>query len=147
MTRTKYQVVVRSSWGAEFDVGSISVDQSEPASTVKSTLASMLFAIASELSANAYEGPREPQPWLDNVALDEFTDSIPRDRSMTTPPGWCGALPARAFRGRYASGCQADEGHTGSHYTDRLMAERAMRRAAILADCTPVPPTSSILNY
>lgn len=140
-TIATFTVVLRSSWGDEFDVGTISVDQAESAATIKHTIAAMLSAIASELAATAYDGPTAPMPWLDNVDLTEFTDTVPRERSLVAAPGWCGALPARAFRGRYRSGCVADHGHSGNHYTDRMLAERAARRAATLTECD-LPSTS-----
>ena len=131
-TVATFTVVLRSSWGTESEIGTISVDQAEKVSTIKSTLASMLYTIANNLAANAYDGPKAAMPWLDNVNLDEFTDAFPRDRSLLTPEGWCGALPARAFRNRYQYGCAGDEGHTGNHHTERFMAERAARRAATI---------------
>ena len=130
-TIATFTVVLRSSWGTESEIGTISVDQTEKNATIKSTLASLLYAIANNLASTAYDGPTAPMPWLDNVDLDEFTDSVPRDRSLLTPPGWCGALPAQAFRNRYQHGCVADEGHTGNHHTERFMAERAARRGAL----------------
>lgn len=127
-----FTIVVRSSAGAEFDLGTISVDQSDSSSTVKHALASMLSAIATELASNAYDGPTAPMPWLDNVDLVEFTDSVPRSRSYRTRSGRCGALPARAFRGRYPEGCVAAEGHEGSHCTDEALVSRNERRLAVM---------------
>lgn len=130
-----FTVVLRSSWGTETEVGTISLDQTAKTSTIKATLAAQLHAIAGELSATAYDGPTAPMPWLDNVDLVEFTDSVTRPRSYRTGPGRCGALPARAFRGRYPEGCVAAAGHEGSHCTDPAVVARAERRAATLAVC------------
>lgn len=130
-----YDIVVRSGEGKELDLGAISVDASADAATIKSTLGAMLSAIATELTKDAYDGPTAPMPWLDNVDLLEFTDSIPRKVAINAPVARCGALPARAFRARYPLGCVALVGHTGNHCTDPTIARRVERRATRLDEC------------
>ena len=68
-------------------------------------------------------------PWLNNIELTEFTDTIGRQQSFTAEAGRCGAMPARAFRDRYPEGCIAAQGHTGNHFLDPVLAQRAERRA------------------
>lgn len=138
-----FTVILRSSWGSESEIGTVSIDQSEKAATIKHTLASMLYSIANELYATAYDGPTAPMPWLDNVDLVEFTNAFERDRSIRTPLHRCGALPAKAFRGRYPDGCVGDTGHDGNHCTDQSVFERAQRRAARLAECDLTSPSRS----
>lgn len=134
--RHTFRLIVRAPWGAEYDLGGISVDSGARSAETKAALAASLSAIAAEVAESAWDGPTQPTPWLDNVDLVEFTDTIRRDRAFLPAPGVCAALPARAFRGRYRSGCVADEGHTGNHTTSAAIAERMRRRDGVPSGTT-----------
>jgi len=54
-------------------------------------------------------------PWLDRIAIEEFSEFIERDRSALAGPDQCGALPAKAFADRYTLGCLRPVGHEGPH--------------------------------
>lgn len=72
--------------------------------------------------------------WLDRIVIEEFTEIVPRGRSDAAEPGRCGALTARAFRGRYPQGCLREDAHEGPHAPQERSAERldgaAHRRSA-----------------
>lgn len=71
--------------------------------------------------------------WLDHIAIDEFTETVPRQRSDAAEAGRCGALTARAFQGRYPQGCLRQDTHEGPHAPQERSAQRldgaAQRRA------------------
>jgi hypothetical protein len=62
--------------------------------------------------------------WLAQIAIEEFTETVPRGRSDTAEAGRCGALTARAFRGRYPQGCLRENAHEGPHAPQERSAER-----------------------
>jgi len=71
--------------------------------------------------------------WLDRIAIEEFTETVPRERSSVAEPGRCGALTARAFQGRYPHGCLRENAHQGAHAPGERTAARlddAARRRA-----------------
>lgn len=67
--------------------------------------------------------------WLDQITIDEYSEHLPRPRSASAGPGLCGALPARAFRGRYPAGCLREAAHTGPHAPEAASADRLDRAA------------------
>lgn len=62
--------------------------------------------------------------WLDQIAIEEFTETVPRRRSGAAEAGRCGALPARAFHSRYPQGCLREDAHEGTHAPQERAAER-----------------------
>jgi len=62
--------------------------------------------------------------WLDRIAIEEFTETVPRGRSDAAEAGRCGALTARAFRARYPQGCLREDAHEGAHAPQERSAER-----------------------
>lgn len=127
------RVIIRMPWGTDYEVGSVELRPGDTNALFWKSVADLMERIAAEVNEGNLESASPEILWLEKVDLREFTDSVPRDRSPYAYPGTCGAWPARAFRPRFLEGCVADEGHSGSHCTDRATAERAARRAATIA--------------
>ena len=60
---------------------------------------------------------------LVHVHLHEYTENIPRVH-VENKDGTCGALPAKAFRGRYTRGCRRKAAHEGRHSAEEATAVR-----------------------
>jgi hypothetical protein len=133
MTAGICRVIIRMPWDTDYEVGSVELRPGDTSSFFWQAVADLMTRIAAEVNTGNFEKPSPEVLWFEKVDLREFTDSVPRDHSPYAAPGMCGAWPARAFRPRFLEGCVADEGHPGSHCTDRAMAERAARRAATIA--------------
>lgn len=126
------RVIIRMPWDTDYEVGSVELRPGDTNAIFWDAVATLMRNIAAEVAAGHFEESPPELLWLEKVDLREFTETIPRDRSPYAFPGTCGAWPARAFRPRFLQGCVADEGHDGSHCTDRAVAERAARRAATI---------------